>query len=145
MQEHCVIGEKILREQSKAMAPLLSRYSTESSADDSPDPILETAASIALTHHEKWDGSGYPQKLAGERIPQEARIVAIADVFDALCNERPYKPAYPEEKALQIIRNGAGSHFDPRVYEAFLKALSELRSIRNSYPDDIDMICDTRR
>jgi putative two-component system response regulator len=145
MQNHCVIGERILREQSKAMAPLLSRYFTESNVENSPDPILETAASIALSHHEKWDGSGYPQKLAGERVPQEARIVAIADVFDALCNERPYKPAYPEEKALEIIRSGAGSHFDPDVYGAFLKALPELRSIRDSYSDDIDMICDTRR
>ena len=104
---------------------------------DNRDPMLEMAASVALTHHEKWDGSGYPQGLAGEAIPLESRIVAIADVFDALTSNRPYRLARPEEEALTIIEATVGSHFDPRVYAAFLRSLPEIRAIRPRFNDDI--------
>ena len=106
-------------------------------AMDNHDPMLEMAASVALTHHEKWDGSGYPQGLAGEAIPLQSRIVAIADVYDALTSNRPYRVARPEEEALTIIEVTAGSHFDPRVYAAFLGALPEIRDIRRRFDDDV--------
>ena len=96
------------------------------------------AAGIALAHHEKWDGSGYPQQLAGERIPIEGRIVAVADVFDALTSQRPYKAAYPEEAALRIMDDSARAHFDPEVYAAFQRALPEIRAVRNLFPDGIN-------
>jgi putative two-component system response regulator len=141
MQRHCAIGERILREQSKAVVPLFDWYATELCAMrdsvENRDPVLDMAASVALTHHEKWDGSGYPQKLAGEAIPLESRIVAIADVFDALTSNRPYRPARPEDEALTIIESTAGSHFDPRVYAAFLHSLPEIRVIRARFNDDI--------
>ncbi len=75
---------------------------------------------IARSHHERWDGDGYPDGIAGERIPLVARIVAVADVFDALTHERPYKRAWPVERALAEIASGAGRQFDPRVVQAFL-------------------------
>jgi putative two-component system response regulator len=78
------------------------------------------ASRIALTHHERWDGSGYPQGLAGEAIPLEGRIVAVADAFDALTNERPYKRAWPFGEAVDEIASQSGRQFDPSVVETFL-------------------------
>jgi PAS domain S-box-containing protein len=83
-------------------------------------PVLQLAADIAASHHERWDGGGYPSGLAGEEIPLAGRIVAVADVFDALTHDRPYKDAWPLERALEEIRRGAGSQFDPAVVDAFL-------------------------
>ena len=82
---------------------------------------LEEAATLAEFHHERWDGAGYPEGLAGEDIPISARIMAIADVFDALVSERCYKKAMPVDKALATIRLESGSHFDPKLAEIFLK------------------------
>ena len=82
-------------------------------------PSLAAARDVIAYHHEKWDGSGYPRGLAGDTIPLNARIFAVADVFDTLCSPRPYKEAMPFEQAWEIIRDDAGSHFDPRVVEAF--------------------------
>ncbi|GHD50783.1 two-component system response regulator [Thalassobaculum fulvum] len=110
MQSHVSIGADIL-------------------SDDDTD-LMVLARSIALTHHEKWDGTGYPNGLAGEAIPQEGRIVALADVFDALTSERPYKRAWPVEEAVSHIREQSGRHFDPAVVEAFLDALPEIVEIR---------------
>jgi putative two-component system response regulator len=89
--------------------------------------LLQQAADIALTHHERWDGSGYPRKLAGEDIPVSGRIVAVADVFDALTHERPYKEAWLPEKAVAEITSQSGRQFDPRVVEAFLQARARRR------------------
>jgi putative two-component system response regulator len=75
---------------------------------------------IAMSHHEKWDGSGYPQGLRGEQIPLSARMVAIADVYDALTHARCYKPAFSHEDSAKIIREGAGRHFDPAITDVFL-------------------------
>jgi putative two-component system response regulator len=91
--------------------------------------ILQLAETIARTHHEKWNGTGYPAGLAGEQIPIEGRIVALADVFDALTSKRPYKEAYPLEKAVDIVQKDSGSHFDPRVADAFLAHLDEVQEI----------------
>jgi putative nucleotidyltransferase with HDIG domain len=85
----------------------------------SESSVLRLAEEIARTHHERWDGQGYPYGLAGEIIPLSGRIVAVADVFDALTHARPYKPAWPVEQALEEIRRGAGAHFDPEVVAAF--------------------------
>ena len=82
--------------------------------------LLEVGAEIAYSHHERWDGAGYPSGLAGEAIPLTARITAVADVFDALCHARPYKRAWPVEEAVQEIRLQAGAQFDPQVAEAFM-------------------------
>lgn len=86
-------------------------------------PVLQTAGIIALSHHEKWNGTGYPQGLSGEDIPLAGRIVAIADFFDALTHERPYKRAWTQEEAIAEIRAQSGQHFDPRVVEAFLSVV----------------------
>lgn len=97
---------------------------------DSTSPLLQTAASIALTHHEKWDGSGYPAGLQGEAIPLVGRIVAIADVFDALTSQRPYKKAWPLELALSTLQQSSGSHFDPSLVKPFgiQDAVTEVRT-----------------
>ena len=97
--------------------------------------LLEMAKAIALNHHEKWDGSGYPKGVAGEKIPIESRIVAIADVFDALTTARPYKEAWPVEKALDLLKNEAGKHFDPKLVKVFLEILPEILEIRKRWAE----------
>jgi putative two-component system response regulator len=93
-------------------------------------PLFKMAAEIALNHHEKWDGSGYPNGISGEDIPQSARIVAVADVFDALTMRRPYKEAWPIEKSLEVLRKDAGSHFDPDLVDRFIDIEPEIRAIK---------------
>ncbi|MCK4838745.1 MAG: response regulator [Desulfobulbaceae bacterium] len=98
-------------------------------------PLLQMAKDIALFHHEKWDGTGYPQGLRGEDIPQAARIVAIADVYDALSHDRIYRKAYSEPDVLSIIGEKKGSHFDPAVFECFRAILPEMGNILEEYTD----------
>ncbi|MCB9646383.1 MAG: HD domain-containing protein [Deltaproteobacteria bacterium] len=95
--------------------------------------LLQMAQNIALTHHEKFDGLGYPYGLGGEEIPLEGRIVAVADVFDAILSRRCYKPAFALEKALDILEQGRGRHFDPKVVDAFMDAQEEILQIRDRY------------
>ncbi len=115
MKQHTTIGAKIL-EGSKA-------------------EFIKLANVIALTHHEKWDGSGYPQGLKGSKIPIAGRIAAIADVFDALTSKRPYKEPFSVEKSLSIIKEGRGSHFDPDVVDAFIAVKKEILDIKEEYKD----------
>lgn len=96
----------------------------------SEDELLRMAATIALTHHEHWDGNGYPQGLRGEDIPLEGRIVAVADAFDALLSDRCYRPAMSVEEAAAILRDGRDTHFDPEVTEVLLSHLEEALSLR---------------
>jgi putative two-component system response regulator len=103
--------------------------------DDPEIPLLRMGKEIALTHHEKWDGSGYPHGLSGERIPESGRIVAVVDVYDALLYHRIYKPALPEDKVLEILRASRGKHFDPRLLDCFLTLLPEIRGIREEIRD----------
>jgi putative two-component system response regulator len=110
MKQHPVIGHSIL--------------------SGSASPLLEMAAAIALSHHEKYDGSGYPLALRGEAIPIVGRIVAVADVFDALTSARPYKPAWELERALDFMREQRGRHFDPQCVDVFLERLDEVHSVR---------------
>ena len=141
MKQHCVIGQRILREDSIVRATFLQWRGANSHAEIGAvgSPFLETAATVALTHHEKWDGTGYPQELAGEKIPLESRIVAVADVFDAVTSKRPYKAPFPEDEALRIICDGEGNHFDPTVYAAFTDALPEIRSIKEQFADSVNV------
>ena len=97
--------------------------------------MLQAGAAIALGHHEKFDGSGYPQGLVGEKIPIFSRIVAVADVFDALCSARPYKRAWALEDAVNHLRAGRGGHFDPACVDAFLGAWPEVLEIRARFQD----------
>lgn len=103
---------------------------------DSPSSAyLEAGRIIAISHHEKWNGSGYPRGLSGENIPLHGRICAIADVFDALTTRRPYKKPYSNEKALNIMREGRGSHFDPGLLDLFLANLDEILVIQERFRD----------
>jgi putative two-component system response regulator len=116
MKQHAEIGYKILH--------------------DSSSRVLRCGADIARAHHEKFDGTGYPQRLRGEDIPLYGRIVAVADVFDALTSERPYKKAWEIERAIAFLRDGAGAHFDPRCVEAFLQDWHEVLAIKERFRDE---------
>ena len=105
-----------------------------------PVEFLKIAEEIAYGHQEKWDGSGYPQGLCGENIPVSARLMAVADVYDALISRRIYKDPIPHEKAITIIQESAGSHFDPDMVQAFLAVQEEFRAIAARYSDtDTDL------
>ncbi|WP_298441320.1 two-component system response regulator [uncultured Ferrimonas sp.] len=97
--------------------------------------LLFTAREIALSHHERWDGSGYPHGLTGYNIPLSGRVVAIADVFDALTSNRPYKDAWSNEDAIAHVQQNAGSHFDPELVAAFTSVLPQILEIRRKYAD----------
>lgn len=113
MKKHTVFGYEILK--------------------DSDIEVLRMASNIAIAHHEKYDGSGYPYGLKGEQIPIEARIVAVADVFDALTSERPYKKAFPVEQAVKMIEDESGKHFDPNVVQAFKNVIHKILAIKKQY------------
>jgi response regulator RpfG family c-di-GMP phosphodiesterase len=102
---------------------------------DSNSQVLQAGAEIALGHHEKFDGSGYPQGLKGEEIPLFSRIVAVADVFDALTTVRPYKKSWSIQQAVDFLNAGAGTHFDPRCVHAFLERFDEVLEIRDRYQE----------
>ena len=113
MKTHCEIGAEII-------------------GDDSCD-LLEMAKLVALTHHERWDGTGYPKGLKADEIPRVGRIVAIADVFDALTSKRPYKEAWSIEDATEVIKKDAGTHFDPYLVSLFVNILPEVLKIKERY------------
>jgi putative two-component system response regulator len=92
--------------------------------------VIRVASEIALSHHEKWDGTGYPRGLAREAIPETARVVAVADVYDSLVSDRVYRPAFPEKEALIMIKEEQGKHFDPRILECFFDSLSDIGRVR---------------
>ena len=124
MQEHTTAGKEIIES-------TISSVSVEAG-------YLKEARNLAAYHHEKWNGKGYPCGLAGEEIPLSARIMAVADVFDALVSTRSYKKPFPFEKAMDIIREGAGSHFDPLVAQAFLNAEDEVRRISEANDESMN-------
>ncbi len=101
----------------------------------SASKVLQSGSEIAYSHHEKFDGSGYPRGLNGEDIPLFSRIVAVADVFDALTSERPYKKMWPLERAADLIRSQSGMHFDPRCVEVFFASWDEVLKIRETFQD----------
>jgi putative two-component system response regulator len=99
-------------------------------------PFIQMGARIAIGHHEKWDGSGYPKGLAGEAINLEARITALVDVYDAVSNRRHYKEPWPEDRVVALIRKGDGIHFDPQLVDLFLTNLDRFRDILLAHPDE---------
>lgn len=113
---------------------LHARYGYEILAK-SEAPVFQLAAEIALRHHERWDGTGYPDSLAGDAIPESARIVAVADVYDALSMKRPYKEAWPTELVLETMRKSSGSHFEPRVLDAFFSIHPQIVEIQALWSD----------
>ena len=113
MKQHALIGAKIL--------------------ENSTSPLLQLAHKLALEHHEKWDGTGYPYGLKGEEISIEGRIVTIADVFDALTSKRPYKKAWSVEEALDLLKDEAGKHFDPQLVDLFIGQIDSIIEIKNTY------------
>ena len=110
-----------------------------------PVEFLKYAKEIAYGHQEKWDGSGYPQGLAGDAIPMSARIMAVADVYDALISRRVYKDGMPHEKAVDIMREGRGTHFDPDVLDAFLGVLGDFQRIAQTFADSDSDMAEKRR
>ena len=120
MQQHTVAGGEIIDSAIELVTDNSSLY-------------LNEAKKLTLYHHERWDGRGYPFGIKGEEIPLSARVMAVADVFDALVSRRSYKESFPFEKAVDIIREGSGSHFDPKVVNAFLAAQDEVRRVMNTY------------
>lgn len=102
---------------------------------ESESRILQAAATIAISHHEKYDGSGYPYGVVGDAIPLFGRVVAVADVFDALTSERPYKKAWSTERAMDYLRDGAGGHFDPACVDAFISCRDDVLGIHTQYQD----------
>ena len=102
---------------------------------DSTNRLLQTGSTIALTHHERWDGSGYPKGLKGEEIPLFGRITAVADVFDAMISRRPFREALPQEKAFDYIMSAKGTHFDPRLATLFLESRAAVQEVCESYRD----------
>ncbi|MCB1644514.1 MAG: two-component system response regulator [Pseudomonadales bacterium] len=115
MRTHCEVGARIIGH------------------DDSA--LLRMARTVAMTHHERWDGTGYPHGLSGTDIPTVGRIVAVADVFDALTSHRPYKEAWPVSKARAVMLEASGSHFDPQMVEAFFDNLDDMLIVRDQYSE----------
>lgn len=113
MEQHTFEGERMMR--------------------DAVSPILRMGAVIALTHHERWNGSGYPNHSTGEDIPLSGRVCAVADVFDALTTRRLYKEPIDVEEAIELIRSSSGTMFDPRVVQVFINSHSEILNIKNSH------------
>jgi putative two-component system response regulator len=101
----------------------------------STSELVQMGAAIALTHHERWDGSGYPHALCGDEIPREGRIAAVADVFDALTSDRVYRPAFPVGMALKTMSTERARHFDPEMLDAFVAAIPEVEAVRRTYGD----------
>ncbi len=137
MQKHCGFGKKIAQQVSDRDAIALRHHSEIGSRilDAGSSPILEMARRIALTHHERWDGNGYPLGLAGQDIPVEGRITAVADVFDALSSKRPYKPPFPLERCFAILEEGRGSQFDPDILDAFFARRFDIIQIQINSAD----------
>lgn len=137
MKRHCEFGVRIVEETSLEDRRRLSSHMLLGAElkGISHSPTLRMAGLIALTHHEKWDGSGYPLGLRGEEIPLESRITAVADVFDALSSQRPYKPPFPLEKCFAILEEGRGRHFDPKVLDAFFACKEEVLTIFRVFAD----------
>jgi putative two-component system response regulator len=102
--------------------------------------FLRQAKIIAGTHHEKWDGTGYPKGLCGHDIPLQGRLMAVADVYDALISERPYKKAMPKDKAKQIILESSGSHFDPEIVYSFLRVADRFAKVAEDFEQSIEPI-----
>lgn len=137
IERHCEIGANILLEEPKGLNAFLELSGLATIGFDAKTggELRATAAEIALSHHEKWDGTGYPRGLKADAIPISARVVAVADVYDALRSERPYKPAYSHEKTIEIMTPMRALHFAPDVFDAFVGIQDEFIQIKERYSD----------
>ena len=137
MKRHCEIGGDILRKDTVHWSSVwkLDGILEESGLGNNENPFLKMAETIALTHHERWDGKGYPLGLSKQKVPIVSRITAIADVYDALSSKRPYKSSYDIEKVVRIMKENNGTHFDPEVFRGFEKSLTLFNDIRDQFAD----------
>jgi putative two-component system response regulator len=137
MQQHCSFGSRIIRNHrvSQEIGDRELGSSDVMSKENFHSHLMQMAAVVAETHHERWDGTGYPNKLKGEEIPIEGRITAVADVFDALSTARPYKKAMPLEQCFTILSENRGTHFDPTILDAFFRCKSEVIRTFHEYSD----------
>lgn len=137
IRSHCAFGKDIISPLATSDWNVLKTHARlgASLLNVASSPLLLLAARIAQTHHERWDGAGYPLGLRGEDIPIEGRMTAVADVFDALSSRRPYKPAFPREKCFAILEEGRGTHFDPDVLDAFFRKSEDIIRIQIDYMD----------
>jgi putative two-component system response regulator len=137
MQKHSAFGKKITQSLPNHEMNVLRGHAELGSKllQSTDSPILAMAATIAISHHEKFDGTGYPLGLAGDDIPLPGRITAVADVFDALSSKRPYKPPYPAERCFELLREGRGRHFDPQVLDAFFNRRPDIIAIQIRFAD----------
>lgn len=133
METHCEIGASILLENPKSTEAILSAKGMDADRFLSEDEIRQTAAIIAMSHHERWNGTGYPNRLKGDKIPIQGRIVAFADVYDALCSRRSYKGAYSPSEAWRVLEWESGSHFDPHIFKAIAGKQDEFKEILRKF------------
>ena len=136
IQSHVKFGHQIIRPyKSNEASTMRSHVNTGAEMLRDGTSLMRLAASIAQTHHERWDGTGYPIGLAGEDIPLEGRITSVADVYDALSSERPYKKALPRAKCFEILEEGRGNHFDSNVLDAFFRGASDIVRVQVEFMD----------
>ncbi len=140
MKNHCLFGEGILRSQSMDIF-LRNKHNIDDLNIFHPDELLETAAVIAKSHHERYNGSGYPEGLKGKDIPIEARIVSIADVYDAIGTERAYKNAWDEKSCQEYIKENSGILFDPEAVDAFFMKIDKIKVIKKTFKDETSDTC----
>ncbi|MEM1227461.1 MAG: HD domain-containing phosphohydrolase [Planctomycetota bacterium] len=141
IQNHVKFGHQIIEPHGSTDARLLRKHvDFGSDMMRNGSALMRMAASIAQTHHERFDGTGYPLGLAGTDIPLEGRITAVADVFDALSAERPYKKAMPREKCFSILEEGRGNHFDPDVLDAFFGSTKQIVRVQLDFMDHVDPV-----
>jgi putative two-component system response regulator len=137
IKTHALLGGEVMKPMTREELSLYNAH-MEIGAEllgESDTPILQLASLIALTHHEKWDGTGYPRGTKGTDIPIEGRIVALADVYDALSSKRYYKPAFPEDECVKIINEMRGTNFDPDLVDAFNSEHAKLVKVKEMFAE----------
>lgn len=137
MQRHCGAGRRMIEPLSQSQLDIFRSHVQMGASilDVEGSPLLQMAARIAMTHHERWDGRGYPLGLEKEQIPLEGRITAVADVFDALSSRRPYKDPISLEQCLQMLKEDRGTHFEPRIVDAFIESREQIIEIQLNHSD----------
>ena len=136
MKEHCLLGRQLLEPLTEEDVAGFTGESIEALGGVFSDsPLMQMARVMAYSHHERWDGNGYPEGLKGEEIPIAARIVAAVDIYDAIGSKRPYKEAFSEEKCLQIMREASGTILDPEVVDIFFDSLDLIQQVKEKWAD----------
>ena len=131
MKTHSLIGAELL----KPLSYKLLKSSKNEEDNEIDSDILKMARVITTYHHEHWDGSGYPHGLKGDKIPIEARIVTIADIYDAISSKRPYKIAFSEKRCQQVIKESSGTILDPKIVDIFFNNIDDILSIKSRWKD----------